>query len=275
MMQMIKQFLALFVVMFFVISVFLFSGSPTVKKDTSTAVSQQTPLIQTQQSLHATGSVNVVDSAEEILQRAYGLESQGLYKQAIALYTKSAILGNSDAQYNLGVLYNNGFGVKQNQVQAVFWFNQAAERGNKEAIASLTSIRQEEAQRQEAVTAAERRRKEQEITNAYIRADLEQYRARVLARVEREYAAETDTEATGQNYESGRSVIININPRNSQNSGASTFGTEAGAINPTTGEFYAPAGGGGYVGTRDGRFYAPAGPNGVIDTRTGQFIPVN
>jgi len=47
-----------------------------------------------------------------------------------------------------------------------------------------------------------------------------------------------------------------------------------GAINPVTGEFYAPAGSG-YVNTRDGRYYAPAGPNGVIDTRTGQFIPVH
>lgn len=47
-----------------------------------------------------------------------------------------------------------------------------------------------------------------------------------------------------------------------------------GAINPRTGEFYAPAGQG-YVGTRDGTYYAPAGPSGVIDTRTGQFIPTH
>lgn len=45
-----------------------------------------------------------------------------------------------------------------------------------------------------------------------------------------------------------------------------------GAINPNTGEFYAPAGDG-YVGTRDGTYYAPAGPSGVTNTRTGQFIP--
>ena len=48
----------------------------------------------------------------------------------------------------------------------------------------------------------------------------------------------------------------------------------AGAINPYTGEFYAPAGDG-YVGTKDGTFYAPAGPNGVTNTRTGQFVPVH
>jgi hypothetical protein len=175
------------------------------------------------------------------------------------------MLGNSDAQYNLGVLYNNGFGVNQNQAQAVFWFNQAAERGNKKAIASLISIRQEEAQRQEAVMAAERRRKEQEIADFYKRVDLEQLRARERARLEREYTVNAEPEATERSYESGRPVIININPSSSLNSGA---------INPSTGEFYAPAGGGGFVGTRDGRFYAPAGPNGVIDTQTGQFIPI-
>jgi len=47
-----------------------------------------------------------------------------------------------------------------------------------------------------------------------------------------------------------------------------------GAVNPVTGEYYAPAGRG-YVGTRDGTYYAPAGTNGMIDTRTGQFIPVH
>jgi len=47
-----------------------------------------------------------------------------------------------------------------------------------------------------------------------------------------------------------------------------------GAVNPVTGEYYAPSGRG-YVGTRDGTYYAPAGPNGMIDTRSGQFIPVH
>lgn len=47
-----------------------------------------------------------------------------------------------------------------------------------------------------------------------------------------------------------------------------------GAINPITGEYYAPSGSG-YVGTRDGTYYAPAGPSGVIDTKTGKFIPVH
>lgn len=48
-----------------------------------------------------------------------------------------------------------------------------------------------------------------------------------------------------------------------------------GAVNPSTGEYLAPAGNGGYTGTRDGRYYAPSGPSGVVDTTTGQFIPTH
>jgi len=48
-----------------------------------------------------------------------------------------------------------------------------------------------------------------------------------------------------------------------------------GAVNPVTGEFYAPAGAGNLVGTRDGTLFTPAGPNGYINTRTGQFVPAH
>lgn len=47
-----------------------------------------------------------------------------------------------------------------------------------------------------------------------------------------------------------------------------------GAINPRTGEFYAPAGDG-YVSTRNGTYFTSAGPNGVINTRTGEFVPTH
>ncbi len=61
-----------------------------------------------------------------------------------------------------------------------------------------------------------------------------------------------------------------------QSGGTSTINRAGtGAINPSTGEYLAPSGNGGYTGTRDGRYYAPAGPNGVIDTQTGRFIPTN
>ena len=48
-----------------------------------------------------------------------------------------------------------------------------------------------------------------------------------------------------------------------------------GMTDVVTGEFLAPTGGGGFIGTRDGTYYAPSGPSGIIDTRTGGFIPTH
>jgi len=50
---------------------------------------------------------------------------------------------------------------------------------------------------------------------------------------------------------------------------------QRGAIIPSTGEYLAPAGDGGYIGTKDGRYYAPSGSNGVIDTQSGHYIPTH
>lgn len=63
-------------------------------------------------------------------------------------------------------------------------------------------------------------------------------------------------------------------PRRRVRSFSSPPAVNSGAVNPFTGEFYAPAGNG-YVSTRTGTFFAPAGPNGVIDTRTGRFVTVH
>lgn len=45
-------------------------------------------------------------------------------------YRKAAEQGNADAQYNLGVCYDNGEGVTQSYEEAVKWYRLAAEQGN-------------------------------------------------------------------------------------------------------------------------------------------------
>ena len=47
--------------------------------------------------------------------------------------------GNAEAQYNLGVMYANGDGVKQSEGRATYWYCKAAEQGNKTAKNNLTS----------------------------------------------------------------------------------------------------------------------------------------
>ena len=45
--------------------------------------------------------------------------------------------GNADAQFNLGVMYENGEGVRQDDAEAVRWYRQAAEQGLAQAQYNL------------------------------------------------------------------------------------------------------------------------------------------
>ncbi len=50
------------------------------------------------------------------------------YAASAKWYRLAAEQGHADAQYNLGVLYDHGWGVAQDYVQAHMWFNLAAAR---------------------------------------------------------------------------------------------------------------------------------------------------
>ena len=52
------------------------------------------------------------------------------YKEAVKWYTLSAEQGESGSQNNLGVMYDGGEGVLQDYVRAHMWFNIAASNGN-------------------------------------------------------------------------------------------------------------------------------------------------
>ena len=57
--------------------------------------------------------------------------------QAVAWYRKAAEQGYARAQSNLGVMYENGSGVKKDAVQAVAWYRKAAEQGYASAQSNL------------------------------------------------------------------------------------------------------------------------------------------
>ena len=52
------------------------------------------------------------------------------YEQAVMLLRKAAEQGNSDAQSDLGFLYDEGWGVTQDHALAVKWYRKAADQGN-------------------------------------------------------------------------------------------------------------------------------------------------
>ena len=51
------------------------------------------------------------------------------YTEAVRWYRKAAEQGYAEAQYNLGVMYAEGQGVRQDEAEAVKWYRKAAELG--------------------------------------------------------------------------------------------------------------------------------------------------
>ncbi|MGX2975159.1 tetratricopeptide repeat protein, partial [Ursidibacter arcticus] len=104
---------------------------------TSSLVYANTPEQQFQQGVEA--AEQGIPEAQYNLGLMY-YNGQGVkqdYQQAEKLFQQAAEQGIAQAQYNLGVMYNNGRGVKQDYQQAVKWYQQAAEQGIAEAQYNL------------------------------------------------------------------------------------------------------------------------------------------
>lgn len=61
--------------------------------------------------------------------------------QALRHFQVLAAQGNDAAQYNLGLMYLNGFGVPVDGVQARYWLGQAAAQGYAKAKDMLEKVR--------------------------------------------------------------------------------------------------------------------------------------
>ncbi len=71
------------------------------------------------------------------LEDALDAAQRGDYATAIRLWRPLADKGEIDAQYNLGVMYDNGYGVTRDYTVAVSWFRKAADQGFAAAQLSL------------------------------------------------------------------------------------------------------------------------------------------
>ena len=69
------------------------------------------------------------DTPEQQFQQGLEAAMGGDYQTAFKLWLPLAEQGNAATQYNLGLMYENGQGVKQDDVEAVKWFRKAAEQG--------------------------------------------------------------------------------------------------------------------------------------------------
>ena len=77
-----------------------------------------------------------MDSAT-VFERCKLYYSSENYTEAFKCFQKVAEQGNASAQFNLGVMYENGRGVKQDYFKAVEWYQKAAEQGNASAQSNL------------------------------------------------------------------------------------------------------------------------------------------
>ena len=64
------------------------------------------------------------------------------YQQAFNWYQKSANQGYATAQYNLGVMYDEGQGVRQNKVTAKEWFGKACDNGEQKGCDNYKLLNQ-------------------------------------------------------------------------------------------------------------------------------------
>ena len=77
------------------------------------------------------------DTPEQQFQQGFEASTRGDYQTAFKLWLSLAEQGNASAQFNLGNMYANGQGVKQDDFEAVKWYRQAAEQGYANAQAIL------------------------------------------------------------------------------------------------------------------------------------------
>lgn len=66
--------------------------------------------------------------------------AQGMSQQEIEVLASKAMAGDVEAQFNLGRMYDNGRGVRQDAAQAVAWYEKAAAQGHADAQAYLGVI---------------------------------------------------------------------------------------------------------------------------------------
>tara|TARA_R110000765_G_scaffold324976_2_gene416497 strand:+ start:916 stop:1131 length:216 start_codon:yes stop_codon:yes gene_type:complete len=57
--------------------------------------------------------------------------------ETVSWYRLAAEQGDADAQYNLGIMYDTGRGVPENDAEAVRWYRLAAEQGDANAQFNL------------------------------------------------------------------------------------------------------------------------------------------
>ena len=82
----------------------------------------------------------LVGASADAFDDATAARKVGDYVRAAQLYQVAAAQGDVLAQFNLGLMYDQGEGVIQNHAEAVRWYRKAAEQGDAQAHYNLGAI---------------------------------------------------------------------------------------------------------------------------------------
>ena len=85
-------------------------------------------------SIHSTAWANIQETQ---LKQGVAATEKGDFQTAFKLWLPLAEQGNAKAQFNLGLMYDNGKGVKQDDAEAVKWYRKAAEQSDASAQFNL------------------------------------------------------------------------------------------------------------------------------------------
>ena len=85
-------------------------------------------------------SKNNKTKADKLFELGESYFESNNYTEALKCFMKAAEKGHVEAQYNLGVMYHNGYGVVQNYTEAVNWYMKSAEQGFAEAQNNLGTM---------------------------------------------------------------------------------------------------------------------------------------
>ena len=78
-----------------------------------------------------------VSASAQNFQKGKAAYDRDDYAAALKEWRPLAERGDSEAQFNLGVIYDNGEGVPQDYAEAVKWYRKAAEQGDAAAQSNL------------------------------------------------------------------------------------------------------------------------------------------
>jgi len=85
---------------------------------------------------------SMTDDSETLCQKGLQYIDELKPYEAAECFRKAAEQGHAEAQYNLGICYEDGDGVEWSYTEAIKWYSKAADQGHEEAKFLLDTLKE-------------------------------------------------------------------------------------------------------------------------------------